>query len=103
VDPDAVSDGEWGRSRDGCIRWVAIVEGEGAVLGVNFGRHIVTNIGTLLHSCAEVPEPIQLSFGVVSGVGPDIHVLDGGSQLHVPQKEGGRLFGGFFGICAPLI
>ena len=31
-------DGEWVRSRDGCIRWtVVIVEGEGAVLGVNLG------------------------------------------------------------------
>jgi len=26
-------------------------------------------MGTLLHSCVEVREPIELSFGVVSGVG----------------------------------
>jgi len=44
VDPDAVEDGEWGRSRYGCIRWgLVIVEGEWAVLGLNSGRHIVTN------------------------------------------------------------
>jgi len=45
-------------------------------------------VGTLLHSCAEVREPIKLSFGVVSGVGPGIYVLDG---VHVPQKEGSVL------------
>jgi len=31
----------------------------------------------LLHSCVEVHEPIELSFGVVSGVGPGIGVLGG--------------------------
>jgi len=45
VDPDAVGDGEWGRSRYGCIRLVVIVEGEGAVLKVNLGHPIVTNGG----------------------------------------------------------
>jgi len=35
MDLDAVSGGEWGRSMDGCIRWVVIVIGEKAVLGVN--------------------------------------------------------------------
>jgi len=34
-------------------------------------------MGTLLDSCVEVREPIKLSFGVVSGVGPGILVLDG--------------------------
>jgi len=43
VDPDAVWDGEWGRSNDGCITWVLIVEGEGTVLGVNLGHPTVTN------------------------------------------------------------
>ena len=42
-------------------------------------------MGTLLRNCAEVREPIQLSFGVVSGLGPGIDVLDG---VHVPQGEG---------------
>jgi len=37
-------------------------------------------MGTLLHSCVEVHEPINLSFGMVSGVGPGIDVLDGGPR-----------------------
>jgi len=48
-------------------------------------------MGTLLHSCTELCEPIELLFGVVSGVGPSIYVLDG---VHVPQVEGVD-----FGIC----
>jgi len=51
----------------------------------------------LLHSCVEVREPIELMFGVLSGVGPGINVLDG---VHVPQGKG--LFLGFFRICAPI-
>ena len=43
MDPDTVWDGEWGLSNDGRIRWVVIVEGEGAGLGVNLGRPTVTN------------------------------------------------------------
>ena len=42
-------------------------------------------MATLLHSCVEVCEPIELSFEVVSGVGPGIDVLDGGP---VPQGKG---------------
>ena len=42
-------------------------------------------MGTLLRSCVEVHELIKLSFGVVSGVGPGIYVLD---RVHVPQGEG---------------
>jgi len=33
-------------------------------------------MGTLLHRCVEVHIAIELSFGVVDGVGPGIHVLD---------------------------
>ena len=62
---------------------MVIVEGKGAVLGVNLGRPIVTT-GTLSRSCAEVCAAIELSFGVVSEVTPGIHVLHG---VHVPQKE----------------
>ena len=51
----------------------------------------------LLHSCAEVRIAIELSFGVVSRVGPGIDVLDG---VHVLKGKG--LFLGFFGICAPI-
>jgi len=53
-------------------------------------------MGTLLRSCAEVREPIELSFGVVSGVGPGIHVLYGGSRI---PKERGCL--GDFSAFAP--
>jgi len=41
-------------------------------------------MGTLLHSCAKVREPIKLSFGVVSVAGPGIGVLDG---VNVVEKE----------------
>ena len=34
-------------------------------------------MGPLLRSCVEVCEPIELSFGVVSGVGPGIDVQNG--------------------------
>ena len=41
--PGAIWDGEWGRSRMDVLVRVIIVEGEGAVLGLNLGRPIVTN------------------------------------------------------------
>jgi len=34
-------------------------------------------MGTLLHRCVKVRRVIELSCGVVSGVAPGIHVLDG--------------------------
>jgi len=37
-------------------------------------------MGNLLHSCVEVREPIEQSFGVISIVGPGIGVLDGGQS-----------------------
>ena len=43
MDPDAVGDGEWGRSRDGCIIWGGDRQRKGTVLGVNLGCLIVTN------------------------------------------------------------
>jgi len=48
---------------------------------------------TLLHTCVKVHEAIELSFGVVSGVGSGIGVLDGG--LHAPRKRGG------YGVFSP--
>jgi len=42
-------------------------------------------MGTLLRRCVEVRTAIELSFGVVSGVGPGIHVLDGS-----PRASRGR-------------
>jgi len=52
-------------------------------------------VGTLLCSCAEMCEPIELSFDMVSGVGPGIYVLDGGS--HAPKGRG--CFGIFQHLC----
>ena len=43
MDPDAVWDGEWGRSRIGVLDGWLSSKGKGAVLGVNLGRPIVTN------------------------------------------------------------
>jgi len=40
----------------------------------------------LLHSCAELREPIKLSFGVVTGVGSGIDALDGSSRA--PKGRG---------------
>jgi len=53
-------------------------------------------MGTLLHSCAEVRELIELSFMVISGVGPDIGVLDGG-------RCAARESGSFVGFYPPLV
>jgi len=41
VDPDAIWDGELGRSRDGCIRWGCDRRRGRGSLGVNFGRPTV--------------------------------------------------------------
>ena len=58
---------------------------EGAVWGeVNLRRPIVTK-GNLLRRCVKVRTTIELLFGVVSGVGPGIHVLDGS-----PRASRGR-------------
>jgi len=48
-------------------------------------------MGPLLHNCAEVHEPIKLSFGIVSVVSPGIGVLDG---VNVLQGKG--VLGTFF-------
>jgi len=42
-------------------------------------------MGTLLRRCVELRKAIELSFGVVSGVGPGIHALDGS-----PRASRGR-------------
>ena len=41
---------------------------------------------TLLRRCVKVRKAIELSFGMVSGVDPGIHVLDGG-----PRASRGRV------------
>ena len=43
MDPDAVWDGKWGRSRDGCIRWGWWSSKRKGSLGVNVGHPVVTN------------------------------------------------------------
>ena len=74
---------------------VVTIKGEGPVLVVNLGRPIVTN-GNLLHS--SIREPIELLFGVVSGVGTGTGVLDGGR--HAARGRGfGRFRGVFSLIC----
>jgi len=42
-------------------------------------------MGTLLHGCAEVRELIELSFGVVSGISPGIHVIEKRAILGIFQ------------------
>ena len=42
MDPDTVWGGEWGQSRMSVLDGVVIVEGEGAVMGLNLRRPIVT-------------------------------------------------------------
>ena len=66
---------------------------------MNFGHPILSS-GTSLHSCVEVHELIELSFGVVSGVDGGMDALDG---VHVPQGEEGQFWGfvihiGFSGV-----
>ena len=51
-------------------------------------------MGPLLRSCVEVCEPIKLSFGVMSGVGPGTDVRNG---IHVAQGEGWIL-----GLFSPI-
>ena len=54
-------------------------------------------MGPLLHSCVEMREPIELSFGVVSrvGLGPGIGVRNRGPR-------GSRGKGWILGLFAPL-
>jgi len=73
----------------GCrLGWCGVDRGKGVLdggddrqrgrggFGMNLGRPIVTN-GNMLLSYAEVRAAIELSFGVVNGVTPGIHALDG--------------------------
>ena len=43
MDPDALWGGEWGRSKDRCIRWGGDHQRGRAVFGVNLGNPIVTS------------------------------------------------------------
>jgi len=44
-------------------------------------------MGHLLHSCVEVRLPIELLFGVVSGVGPGIDVQNGGPHASMGRGK----------------
>jgi len=55
-------------------------------------------MGPLLCSCAEVHAAIELSFGLVSGVTPGIHVLDGG-----PRASGEGWILGSFTPIGPVV
>jgi len=68
---------------------------EGAVSGVLL-------MGTLLRRCVEMRTVIELSFGVVSGVDPGIHVLDGSPRA---SRGLGCFWYGFchFSASAPAI
>jgi len=52
-------------------------------------------MGTLLRRCVEVCIAIELSFGVVSGVDPDIHVLDGSPRASREGAVSGMVSGIF--------
>jgi len=52
-------------------------------------------MGPLLCSCVEVREPIELSFGMVNGVGPGINVQNG---VDVAQGKG-WILGLFARVC----
>ena len=69
---------------------LAIAAREGVILGVDVGRPIVTNEDFVWRSCAKVPEAMGLSFGVLSGVGPGIGVLDG---IQFPKGTGEVFWG----------
>ena len=53
-------------------------------------------MGSLLQSCAEVREPIELSFGLVTVVGEGMGVLD-----EDPRAPKGRGSFGFFFAAKP--
>ena len=50
-------------------------------------------MGILLRRCVELRKAIELSFGVVSGVGPGIHVLDGSPRASREEAVSGMVFG----------
>jgi len=79
LDQYAVWGGEWCRAWYGCIRfWWWSSKGTGSY-GVNYRRPIVS-YWELLRRSVRVRRAIELSFGMVSGMGPGIHVLHGGPR-----------------------
>jgi len=77
----------------GVLDGVVIVEEEGAVLGGEFEASQSNQWGICcVRSSAVVREPIELSFGVVSGVGPGIHVRNGDPRASRGRAESGVVF-----------
>ena len=56
-------------------------------------------MGNLLRRCVELRKAIELSFGVVSGVGPGIHKLDGSPRA---SRGRGCFWHGFWHFSAFL-
>ena len=56
-------------------------------------------MGNLLRRCVEVHKAIELSLGVVSGVGPGIHVLDGSPRASSEGAVSGMVSGIFWNLC----
>ena len=52
-------------------------------------------MGILLRRCVKVRKVIELSSGVVSGVGPGIHVLDGSPRASGERAVSGMVIGRF--------
>ena len=70
-----------------CIRWGPDPQWEGVILREK-GRPVVKYRDTLRSSIQKRFEPIKMSFGLRSQVGPGNHVLDGGPDS---QREGAIL------------
>ena len=70
------------RDKAGSTFW-GTVHGK-ATFGSNFEAHAIVTNGTLRHTCATVPQPSELPFGVVRAVGRGIVVLDG---VHVRRAN----------------
>ena len=80
--PDAVWGGESGRSSDGVLDGVVSVEGKWAVLGVNLGRPIVTNVDFVVYLCksdALFPNYLERtcydSFAKITSVLRSVHII----------------------------
>ena len=72
----------------------AYLSTERVLLGAHFGTPLYPT-ATSRRTCATVPQPSELRFGVVRAVDRGIAVLDGGQR-----SVTGR--GGFRGFCSPL-
>ena len=71
------------------------VEGEGAVWGEFAASHCNQWGINLLRRCVEMRTAIELSFGVVSGMDPGIHVLDGSPRASREGVISGMVSGSF--------